>query len=163
MNTANNLLNQHIKIHLHNNQSQTIHAHTKYKKLIKKKTNILINPYNSTTTIINTTITKHTHHVIINNNKPTHTIHKHTPQYLFQNIIPYTSYNIKTLKLTKTTNIKQLFILTHNNPHSHNITKTTTKLTNTQNFPTIKTISYNNNNKNFTLQIKLTHTTKTQT
>jgi len=155
VNAAGGLLGRRVEVRLRDDRSQAVRARSEYEKLIEEKADVLIGPYGSAATMMGAAVAERARRVMVNGGGPARTVHKRSPQYLFQSVIPYASYGAGALELAKAAGIERLFILGREDPRSRDMAEATAELARAQGFPAVETVSYSGGSEDFELQVKL--------
>ena len=112
VNAAGGLLGRRVELRLLDDGSVAVRAGPLYATLIKEhKADLLIGPYGSAATLLALAEAERSRRVMMNAAGPAHTVHKRSPQYVFQSVAPYSAYAAGILQLANAAGCKSLFVL----------------------------------------------------
>jgi len=116
VNAAGGLLGRPVELRLLDDGSHAVRAGPLYAELIRDhKADLLIGPYGSAATLLAAAEAERSRRVMVNGAGAASTVHKRSPQYVFQSAIPYSAYGEGVLELARSAGCRQLFILANDN------------------------------------------------
>jgi len=119
INAAGGLLGRRVELRLLDDGSRAASAGARYAELIRQKADLLIGPYGSAATLLALGEVERSRRVMINGAGPSRSVHRRSPQYVFQAIAPYSAYGTGILELARAAGCRHLFISMRDDPASN--------------------------------------------
>lgn len=125
VNDAGGLLGRRVELQLLDDGSDAVKSGTLYKQLIDEKADLLIGPYGSAATLLAAAEAERARRVLVNGGGAAGAVHSRGPRYVFQTIMPYSSYGTGVLELAVEEGAATLFILARDDPPSREMAEAT--------------------------------------
>lgn len=100
VNAAGGLLGRKVDLRLLDDGSEAVRTGALYLKLIREeKADLLVGPYGTAATLMGAAEAESARRVFINGAGPSRAVHKRSPRYVFQSVVPYNAYGAAVLQL----------------------------------------------------------------
>ena len=153
VNGRGGLLGRRVELRLRDDASRAVRAGREYEALAREA-DVLIGPYGSAATLMGAAVAERAPLVMVNGGGPASTVHKRSPQYLFQCTVPYAAYGAGVLELARTAGLARVLVLARDDPRSRDMAEGTAALARRDGF-SVTEITYAGGSADFAEQVKL--------